>query len=1243
MFPLWEVRPPATRLPRPVKLARANAGARRWAPSTASTIEAPHPQTSPPRAAYVKARINGCIHHCLLDSGADVSLIPTHVIDTRRLNASQPKRLFAANDTEITVDGQITLPITIQERRFQTIFFASENVDEVILGRDWLATNKVIWNFDADRITVDGHPIKLLHKNQIGPRCKRCRVGTELEIPPLSEAIIPTNLIFGNFRKNAHDEQWTTVPSEPISGLRVARTLIPNDSPTVAVRVCNVSRHPIRLYKGQSVSVLQTVKIAAVAPVTTTDDSNAEQQRRSIVQGIDPMVSGETRQQLSELIEKYQDIFSYSEYDLGSTDIVQHEIDTGVQRPFRQALRPQPRAKLPVIDNLINEMQSQGIIEPCQSEWASNIVLVTKKDGSIRFCVDYRKLNSLTQKDAYPLPRIETCLDTLSGAAWFSTFDLRSGFHQVKVNPKDVNKTTFTCHRGTFRFPRMPFGLCNAPATFQRLMDTVLMGLNFDICLAYLDDIIVYSRDLQSHMERLERLFQRLQEANLKLKPSKCSIMQKRVSFLGYIVSESGIGTDPSKIEAVRNWPVPTNLRQSRAFVGLCQYYRRFVPNFSAIAAPLHALTKKGAPFIWTAECQNAFEQLKEALTSADVLALPDDEGHYILDCDASDKAIGAVLSQIQNGEERPICYASQLYDKHQQNYNVTRKELLALVTFVRKFRQYLLGRPFTIRSDHAALQWLRKTPEPIGQQARWLEILEEFDFQVQHRPGTQHSNADSLSRRIAATHQQPPTQTHQIDWPEVQKNDPIIGEIYRLVETGDSAPNPESISGCCSEMKSLCAQLERMKLRTDGTLCRTFTDTNTGHTHEQIVVPAPLRKDIADELHRGLNGGHLGQRRSKLLLQKRFYWPHWSTDVQLAKHRCSQCARYQKPQPRRQGELQPLLTGEPWERIGIDVTGPHPTSSRGNVYILTIIDHFTKWVELLPMRNQEATTVAKLLFDRVICVHGCPLQILTDQGTNFESTLFQELCKLMSIDKVRTSTYKPSTNGNIERFHGTMHSMLAKFISDNQRDWDEKLPAVAFAYRTSVQESTKFTPFYLMYGREARIPADLVYGTQPDSDLTSNVSEFADKHQTALREAYTLVRKHLGVAARRRKRDYDLRTRTKDYPVGSWVWVYVPRRKVGRYPKWQSPYQGPFLVTQQLGPVNYSVQRGPKTKPWVVHVDKLKPCCNLEKDNRQTTDPDSDSPTSRTPKQAFPESQGSTLAPAERPRRHIRRPARFL
>ena len=877
-------------------------------------------------------------------------------------------------------------------------------------------------------------------------------------------------------------------------------------------------------------------------------------------------------------------------------------------------------------------MQQQGVIEPCNSEWASNVVLAKKKDGSVRFCVDYRKLNLLTKKDAYPLPRIDRCLDTLSGSVWYSTFDLRSGFHQVAVDPKDVNKTAFICHRGTFRFPKMPFGLCNAPATFQRLMDTVLTGLNFEICLAYLDDIILFSKDLDSHLERLQCLLSKLREANLKLKPSKCHLLQKRVDFLGYTVSREGVGTDPEKVSAIRDWPTPTNLRQSRAFVGLCQYYRRFVPKFSEVAAPLHALTKKGAHFIWTSDCQQAFETLKSAMISAPVLSLPTEEGEFVLDCDASNKATGAVLSQIQDGVEKPICYASQLYSKHEANYNVTRKELLAVITYVKKFRQYLLGRSFRIRTDHAALQWLKRTPEPIGQQARWLEILEEFPYTIEHRPGRNHSNADALSRVVDAVTTEPSGATtvtggQPINWPEVQHQDHDIAFVYDLVKSGATRPTPETLTDKSADVKTICNQWDQLILTDDGTLCRSFrTDTRTKPTL-QIVVPYSLRFQIASEMHKGLNGGHLGTRRAKRNLQRRFYWPNWGTSVRIAKQDCHQCAQYQRPRPRHQGELQNMNIGEPWERIGIDVTGPHPTSSAGNCYILTVIDHFTKWVELMPMRNQEATTVAKLLFQKVICVHGCPKQILSDRGTNFESQLFKELCRLLAIDKIRTTAYQPSTNGSIERFHATMHRIIAKWTAANQRDWDETLPAVAFAYRTSVHESTGFTPYFLMHGREARIPADLIYDT-PDTDGSHQGDSYSHSLVSTLHDAYETARDTLAHAARRRKDRYDLRSRPARFPVGSWVWCFVPRKLSGRYQKWRRLYDGPFQVMEQLGPVTYKIQKNARSAAWIVHVDKLKPCAAPSSDDNRSDVPEEEA--------APPDS------PAVRPRRQIHPPARY-
>ena len=545
------------------------------------------------------------------------------------------------------------------------------------------------------------------------------------------------------------------------------------------------------------------------------------------------------------------------------------------------------------------------------------------------------------------------------------------------------------------------------------------------------------------------------------------------------------------------------------------------------------------------------------------------------MDCDASGHAIGAVLSQVQGGEERPLCYASQLYNKHEVNYNITRKELLAVITFVKKFRQYLLGKPFRIRTDHAALQWLKRTTEPIGQQARWLEILEEFDYTVEHRPGRLHGNADALSRRIEqviltdatpndATDRPPTPQTSTddtVDWPAVQQADTELSFVYNLVATGSVAPAPETLTHLSATTKILCGQLEHLTITPDGTLCRRFCRPGRP-PFLQRIVPFTIRAQIASELHKGLNGGHLGNRRARAVLQQRYYWPGWSSEVRRAKLHCEQCSKFQRPRPHHQGALQPLVTGEPWERVGIDVTGPHPTSSKGNVYILTVVDHFTKWVEMFPMRNQEATTVAKLLVDRVFCVHGCPLQILTDRGANFESQLFQELCRRLSIDKVRTTAYKPSTNGGIERFHGTMHSLIAKWVSGNQKDWDDKLPAVAFAYRTSEHEATGFTPYFLQHGREARIPADLVYGSPP-SETREDATDFVTELQSTLHEAFQTAREQLGKAASRRKRQYDLRSKPHDFAVGSLVWCFVPRRKQGRYRKWQSWYDGPFTITR--------------------------------------------------------------------------------
>ena len=354
-------------------------------------------------------------------------------------------------------------------------------------------------------------------------------------------------------------------------------------------------------------------------------------------------LSEDERTQAKQLLRNHFAIFSTGEHDIGRTPLVEYQIDTGEHKPIRQPLRRHPFQHLEVIDQQVEDMAKHGIIEPAASPWSSNVVLVRKKDGSLRFCIDYRKLNAITTKDSYPLPLIDNCLNALTGSSWFSTLDLRSGYYNIPIAEADRDKSAFVTRSGCFRFTVMPFGMTCAPSVFQRLMDFVLHGLSYLTCLVYLDDIIVFGRTFAEQLERLDEIFCRLRQANLKLKPSKCSLFRRQVEFLGHVVSEDGIAMQNDKINVVRNWPVCRNLTELRAFMGTCGYYRRFVKDFSLIASPLYDLMKKGVPFVWTKQCEDAFGKLKAKLISEPILALPTDEGIYTLDTDASDQGLGVV------------------------------------------------------------------------------------------------------------------------------------------------------------------------------------------------------------------------------------------------------------------------------------------------------------------------------------------------------------------------------------------------------------------------------------------------------------------------------------------------------------------------------------------------------------------------------------------------------------------------
>jgi len=863
--------------------------------------------------------------------------------------------------------------------------------------------------------------------------CRRVVAMEDTMIPARSQARIPGRIEMNRMDAGIKGHVWTTEANELRGGISVARTVVPERLNNVPVLVFNSSNVEKKVGA-------RTVLADLTMSEFVEDDREMEgegwlscEHLDGLMTEIDGSITSEQAKGLTSPLKKYSDVFSRNELDLGVTPLAKHRIDTGDTRPIRQTLREQPFHLLKKKNEHVKEIIKAGVVEPSNSPWTSNLVVVKNKDGSFWYCVDYRKINSVTRRDAYPLPRIDACLNALSGAKLFSAFDLRSSYYQVPMHEDDADKTTIIVRTGTYRFKRVPFGLCNAGSTFKRVMDLALNGLNFNMCLVYSDDIIVYSTDVDEHIGRLEKLFERLRSANLKLKPSKCKLLRSELSFLGHVVSSKGVGTDPKKISAVQDWPVPTDVKEVRSFLGLASYYRKFVPSFAALAAPLHALTGKNKKFDWTSSCEDGFQKLKSALVSSPILAMPNNSDPFVLDTDACDVNIGAVLSQVQEGEERVIAYASRSLSKQERYYCVTRKEMLAVVFYSKSFRQYLLGRQFLIRTDHSALQCVKTTPEPMGQQARWCEILEEFDFQIVHRPGMKHGNADALSRRpcrqcgkevgdgvrsevrvIEFQEIIRGTRWTRQELIEVTKQDNKISPFYEEV-LGNSLPMDESkLAGARAVTKSFHAQWERYDI-VNGVMYRRWWDEEENGKRRQIVLPIQYREEAMRSAHASIRGGHMGVKKTQDKIAMSVYWIGWQRDVREYWLRCDACARYHEGGVKKRGELQSMCVGAPWERLAIDITGPHPLSGKGNKFIITVIDHFTKYAFAFPVRNHEARTFAKYLVERVFLIHGVPLQLLSDRGAEFEGHIFKEICELLGVDKLRTTAYKPSTNGALD------------------------------------------------------------------------------------------------------------------------------------------------------------------------------------------------------------------------------------
>lgn len=855
----------------------------------------------------------------------------------------------------------------------------------------------------------------------------------------------------------------------------------------------------------------------------------------------------EEKKELFKVCREYDDIFHREDQNLSFTNQVKHRIRVVDDTPIYTKSYRYPFVHKQEVRKQISSMLEQGIIRPSYSPWSSPVWIVPKKSDASgkkkwRLVIDYRKLNDKTISDRYPLPNINDILDKLGKSMYFSTLDLASGFHQIEMDPQDIPKTAFTVEGGHYEYVRMPFGLKNAPSTFQRVMDNVLKELQGTICLVYLDDIIIFSTSLQEHIENLKKVFHKLRTANLKVQLDKSEFLKKEIAFLGHLVTTNGIRPNPDKVQAIMNFPIPRTTKEIKSFLGLLGYYRKFIKDFAKLTKPLTECLKKGRIIELNNRYLAAFKCCKDILMNDPLLQHPDFSKPFVLTTDASNYAIGAILSQGPIGSDKPICYASRTLTDSEINYSTIEKEFLAIVWATKYFRPYLFGRKFKIVTDHKPLTWMMSLKDPNSRLIRWRLKLEEYDYEVVYKKGTQNSNADALSRIKLPQNKVEININENID----NANESLQGTRGTTVHSAEeNLDTGIPISEQPLNEFSLQLVLETSNRRSQTTLkmpfrnkqrrtirMQEFTEPTIIEIFKKFIPPNRLtailssdetfriiqevyskhfshssnfklvrcmelldeiaESDEQDTLIRNYHtkNNHRGINETLAHLKRECYFPYMKSKITQVINNCEQCQtlKYDRnPQkPKFQFSEAPK---KPLETLHIDIY------TIDKKYVLTLIDKFSKFAAAYMLVARNSLAIIKSL-RHFISLHGVPENIITfvtDQGTEFTSSIFTEFCKQYDINHHITSFQQTSSNAPVERLNSTITETY-RIIYHNHRDKDPEdiLNEVITTYNNAIHSSTKYTPFELFYGRTYKFNKNIKHNNL--HEYLERLREFRDK-----------------------------------------------------------------------------------------------------------------------------------------------------
>ena len=930
-------------------------------------------------------------------------------------------------------------------------------------------------------------------------------------------------------------------------------------------------------------------------------------------------------EKLLHILRKYPTALGYNLTDLKgiSPSICMHRImleeDSKTSREHQRRLNP---IMSEVVKKEILKLLEAGIIYPISdSKWVSPVHVVPKKGGVTviendkgetitkriesgwRMCIDYRKLNKATRKDHFPLPFIDQMLERLARHSYFCYLDGYSGFFQIPIHPDDQEKTTFTCPFGTFAYRRMPFGLCNAPATFQRCMMAIFADFLDNIMEVFMDDFSVCGRSFEGCLANLEKVLERCVKVNLVLNWEKCHFMVQEGIVLGHIISNRGIEVDKAKIEVIENLQPPRTVREIRSFLGHAGFYRRFIKDFSKISKPLTELLMKDAEFIFNEKCLEAFQSLKKALITAPIMKTPDWSEPFEIMCDASDYAVGAVLGQRKDKKLHVIYYASRTLDEAQMNYATTEKELLAVVFALDKFRSYLVGAKIIIYTDHAAIRYLLTKKDAKPRLLRWILLLQEFDLEIKDKKGTENVVADHLSRIENLKQERIPIN-------DESQYDKLIAH-FEASESQNYSETTLAISSVpwyADFVNYLAAGVLPPEL-TYQQKKKFFHDLKQYYWDEPLLfkrgpdgifrrcVPEEEVESVIKHCHSAPYGGHTSTSKTcTKILQSGLYWPTLWKDVHIAVTKCDRCQRTGNISRRDEMPQKGILEVEIFDVWGIDFMGPFP-SSFGNKYILVAVDYVSKWIEAIASPTNDTRVVLRLFKNVIFPRFGIPRLVISDGGSHFISKIFEKLLRKYGVRHRVATPYHPQTSGQVEVSNREIKQILEKTVATSRKDWSSKLSDALWAYRTAFKTPIGTTPFKLIYGKSCHLPVELEHKAYwAIKNINLNYTTASEKRILDINELEELRQdayENAKIYKERTKTWHDKRINRKHFKIGDIVLLFNSRLKL--FPgKLRSRWSGPFTITNTF--INGAVEiKGKISEPFIVNGQRLKPYHSAE------------------------------------------------